>query len=101
MLERKAYGRAINTRMYIFWGLNCYWKLKSYKSPGTDKIPAELIQTRDNKLYGYEVPGTILLRDLKGAMRLHRNRNMTMHITFCNTYDLNALTPVVWDLWRW
>jgi hypothetical protein len=29
---------------------------------------------------GYEVPGMILLRDLKGAMRLDRNKDMSLHV---------------------
>jgi hypothetical protein len=26
------------------WGWNCYCKIRKYKSPGSDQIPAELIQ---------------------------------------------------------
>jgi hypothetical protein len=26
---------------------------------------------------------------------------MFMHVSACTIYDLNALTPVVWKLWRW
>jgi hypothetical protein len=24
-----------------------------------------------------------------------------MHISTCTSYNLNALTPVVWKFWRW
>jgi len=40
----------------------------------------------------YEVPGMILLRDLKGAVRLDCSKNMFAHISPCTTYDFNALT---------
>jgi len=26
---------------------------------------------------------------------------MFLHVSACTIYDLNALTPVVWKLWRW
>jgi hypothetical protein len=44
---------------------------------------------------GYEVPGMILLRDLKGAMRLDRSKDMSMRVSTCTNYYFNALTPVV------
>jgi len=42
----------------------------------------------------------ILLHDLKGAMRLHRSIDMSVHVSICTTYDFNSLTPVVWKLWH-
>jgi hypothetical protein len=42
----------------------------------------------------------ILLRDLKGDMRLDRSKDMAMHASTCTSYDLNALTPFVCKLWR-
>jgi hypothetical protein len=35
-------------------------------------------------LCGYEVPGMILLRDLMGAMRLGRSKDMSVHVLTCN-----------------
>jgi hypothetical protein len=49
---------------------------------------------------GYEVLRMILLRDLKGAMRRDRSKYMTVQVSTCTSYDLNALTSVVWKLWR-
>jgi len=44
----------------------------------------------------YEVPGMILLQDLKGAMRLDGTKDVTVHVSTCASYNFNALTPVVW-----
>jgi hypothetical protein len=49
---------------------------------------------------GYEVPGMVSLRDLKGDTRLDRSKDMSVHVSTCTSYDLNALAPVVWKLWR-
>jgi hypothetical protein len=49
---------------------------------------------------GYEVPGMVLLRDLKGAMRLDRSRDMSVYVSTCTGYDSSLWTPVVWELWR-
>jgi len=43
----------------------------------------------------------ILLRDLKGVMRLDRSKDMSMHVSTCTSYDFSALTPVMCELWRW
>jgi len=43
----------------------------------------------------------ISLRDLKGTMRLDLSKDMSVHVSNSTSYDLNALTPVVWKLWRW
>jgi hypothetical protein len=51
-------------------------------------------------LCGYEVAGIILLRELEGAMRLDRSKDMSVHVSACSSYDLSALTPDVWKLWR-
>jgi hypothetical protein len=48
----------------------------------------------------YEVPGMILLRDLKATSRLARSKDMSVHVSTCTIYDFNALTLVVWKLWR-
>jgi hypothetical protein len=51
---------------------------------------------------GYEVPGMILLLcDLKETVRLDRSKSTSVHVSICTSFDLNALTPVVWKLWRW
>jgi hypothetical protein len=47
-----------------------------------------------------KVPGIILLRYFKGAMRLDRSKDMSVHVSTCTSYDFNALTSVVWKLWR-
>jgi hypothetical protein len=49
---------------------------------------------------GYEVPRMILMHDLKGAMRLDRSKDMSVHVSTCTSYDFNALTPVVCKLSR-
>jgi hypothetical protein len=53
-----------------------------------------------NKSCAYDVPGMILLHDLKGTMRLDRSKDMSVHVSTCTSYDFNTLTPVVWKLWR-
>jgi len=53
----------------------------------------KLVNNANWKLwYGYEVLGMILLRDLKGAMRLDRSKDMSVRVSTCNSYDFNALT---------
>jgi hypothetical protein len=37
----------------------------------------------------------------KGAMRLDHNKDMSMSISTCTSYNFNTLTPVVWKLWWW
>jgi hypothetical protein len=37
---------------------------------------------------------------VKGPMRLDRSKDMSAHVSSCNNYNLNALTPAVWKLWR-
>jgi hypothetical protein len=49
---------------------------------------------------GHEVPRRILLCYLKGAMRLDRRKDMSMHVSTCISYDFKPLKPVVWKLWR-
>jgi hypothetical protein len=49
---------------------------------------------------GCKVPGIILLRDLNGARRLDHSKDIFVHVSTCNNYDFNALTAVVWRLWR-
>jgi hypothetical protein len=51
-------------------------------------------------LCGCEVPGIILLRDLKGAVRLDRSKFMSLQVSTCTIHDFNALTSAVWKLWR-
>jgi len=33
-------------------------------------------------------------------MQLDRSKDMSVHVSTCTSYDFNALTPVVWKLWR-
>jgi hypothetical protein len=47
---------------------------------------------------GYEVPGIILLRDLKGTMQADDSKDMSVHVSACTFYDFNTLTQVVWKL---
>jgi len=42
----------------------------------------------------------ILLRDLKGAMRLNRNKDLSMHVSTCTNFDFSALMHVLWNLWH-
>jgi len=53
-----------------------------------------------HKRCDYEVPGMILLRDLKGVMRLDRSKDTSVRVSVGTSYDFNALTPVVWKF-RW
>jgi hypothetical protein len=48
---------------------------------------------------GYKVPGMVLLRGLKEAVRLDCIKDVPVHVSTCTSYDFNALTPVVWKLW--
>jgi len=54
----------------------------------------------ENIWYSYEVTGMILLRDLHGIMRLHRRRDMSVHVSTYISYDFNALIPVLRMLCR-
>jgi hypothetical protein len=54
-----------------------------------------IILRRKRMWYEYKVLGMISLVDLKGAMRLNRNKGMSMHISTCTNYDFTSLTPVV------
>jgi hypothetical protein len=47
----------------------------------------------------YEVPGMILLCDLRGAMQFDHSIDMSVHVSTCVMYDFNALMPIVWKLW--
>jgi hypothetical protein len=49
-------------------------------------------------LYGYEVRGMNILRDLKEAVRLDRSKDMSVRVSALTSYDWNALTPFVWAL---
>jgi len=49
--------------------------------------------------FDYEVPGMILLCYLKGAMRLDRNEDISVHVSTCISYDFSAFMTVVWKLW--
>jgi hypothetical protein len=42
----------------------------------------------------------ILLRDVEVAMQLDRSKAIYMYAAACTSYDFNALTSVVWKLWR-
>jgi len=33
-------------------------------------------------------------------MRPDRSKDVSVHVSACTSYDFNALTPVVWKLWR-
>jgi hypothetical protein len=33
----------------------------------------------------------LLLRDLEGAMRLERNKDISVHVSTCSDYDFNTL----------
>jgi len=50
--------------------------------------------------FGYEVLGIISLRNFKEVMRLDRSKDMSVRVSTCITYDLDALTPDVWQLWH-
>jgi hypothetical protein len=54
----------------------------------------------EHTLFGYEVPGMILLPESKGAMTLDHSKDMSVRVSTCITYDLDALTPDVWQLWH-
>jgi hypothetical protein len=49
---------------------------------------------------GYEVPGIILLHNLKGALLLDCSKDISVHVSACTSYDFSALMPVVWHLWH-
>lgn len=81
----------------------CYHELRSPNifnivklTAGGSKWLIERVESMAN-----EVPRNILLCDLKGFMRLDRNKDISVHVQTCISYSLNALTPVVWKFWRW
>jgi hypothetical protein len=39
----------------------------------------------EHTMFGYEVLGIILLRDLKGPMRLDRSKEMCVHVSTCTS----------------
>jgi len=43
----------------------------------------------------------ILLCNLQGAMRLDCNKDMSVCVSTCTSYDSKELTPVVQKLWYW
>jgi hypothetical protein len=49
----------------------------------------------------YEVPGMIILHDLKGAIWLDCSKDTSVHVSTCTCYDFKALTSVVWKMWHW
>jgi hypothetical protein len=55
---------------------------------------------RENTLCDYEVHGMVLLGDLNGAMPLGHNKDMSTHVLTCTSHGFNALTPVMWKMWR-
>jgi hypothetical protein len=68
-------------------------------------ISTELLNTSSSYLQrtqytwrDYEVPGMLLLHDLKEAMRHDSSKDMSACVSSCTNYDFNALTPVVWKL---
>jgi hypothetical protein len=42
---------------------------------------------------GYEVHGIILLRNLKGAVRLDRGKDMSVHVSTCTSYHFRVFNP--------
>jgi len=46
-------------------------------------------------MWGYEVLGMILLRNLEEAVPFCPSKDMFVHVSTCTRYDINALTPVV------
>jgi len=51
--------------------------------------------------HGCEVPGMILLCDLKGATQRDCSKDMSVHVSVCINYDFSPLLPDVWKLWCW
>jgi hypothetical protein len=41
----------------------------------------------------------ISLQELKQTMRLDHNKDMSVYVSTCISYDFNTLIPVVWKLW--
>jgi hypothetical protein len=37
----------------------------------------------------------------KGSLWFDRTKDMSVHVSTCTNYDFNALTPIMWKLWRW
>jgi len=49
----------------------------------------------------YEISRMILLCDFKGAMQRDHNKDMSVHVSTCTSYNWNALMPVLWRMWCW
>jgi hypothetical protein len=47
---------------------------------------------------GNEFPGMILLCDFKGAIRLDHSKYLSVLVSTCASYNLNASIRVVWKL---
>jgi len=47
-----------------------------------------------------EVVRMILLLSLEGAVQIDRSKGTSVHVSTCTSHNFNALTPVVWKLWR-
>jgi len=86
----KYQGAGRLTQMFLYWVL----MLPSIK-PHKDACQICLFTW-----CGYEVSGMILLRHLKGAVRLDRSKDKSVHVSTCASRDFNALTPVLWKLWH-
>jgi hypothetical protein len=59
-----------------------YWKILA-KHRSTMKKQNKHATSRVFKMCGYEVPGMILLRDLKVAVQLDHSKDMSMHVSTC------------------
>jgi hypothetical protein len=51
-----------------------------------------------NTWCGYDVPGMVLLCDLKVAMRIDRSKDMSVYVSVCISYSSNTVTLVVWKM---
>jgi hypothetical protein len=70
------------------------------KNVNINILVCERVGSAQSTWCGYDVPGTNLLHDLKGAMPLDRSEDTSVHVSTCTSYYFNALTPFVWKLWR-
>jgi hypothetical protein len=75
----------------VYFAMNFFSKSK----PGEELIKCSNCTKWAHAWCGCEVYRIILLRDLKGAMRLDRSKDMSVHVSTCTSYDSNTLTPVV------
>jgi hypothetical protein len=43
---------------------------------------------------------TVKVLDLKGAVQVDHNKDMSVHVSIHTSYNFNILMPIIWKLWH-